>query len=297
MSNPLAIFEDLRDTYFRYLDSPFDLRYPDLVAERRALLDADGRLYRRPLIEPVPAYQLCGQTFSQAAQALLAPIWPRPTSRTCPRSFRRAFSRRHFRTDSRASCTPTSARSSRSRSSTGTMSWSRRERAPARRSASPADRRGARSRVSAGRRPASATAVGLVESLVHAGTRRRWAPRIPSGAREPDSRRPRTDPLSAERAGRGPARASPRRPGRRRRASVAPSASRWKPVLLRALHGTDARIRKPHLAATGRLRAELAEHIAMRSSSRELLPRASSRTWTAARCGRAGTCRTTRPTS
>ncbi len=78
MSNPLAIFEDLRDTYFRYLDSPFDLRYPDLVAERRALLDADGRLYRRPLIEPVPAYQLSGQTFSQAAQALLGPVWPQP---------------------------------------------------------------------------------------------------------------------------------------------------------------------------------------------------------------------------
>jgi ATP-dependent helicase YprA (DUF1998 family) len=78
MSNPLAIFEDLRDTYFRYLDSPFDLRYPDLVAERRTLLDADGRLYRRPLIEPVPAYQLCGQTFSQAARALLAPIWQQP---------------------------------------------------------------------------------------------------------------------------------------------------------------------------------------------------------------------------
>ena len=76
MSNPLGIFEDLRDTYFRYLDSPFDLRYPDLVAERRALLDVDGRLYRRPLIEPVPAYQLCGQTFSQAARSVLAPTWP-----------------------------------------------------------------------------------------------------------------------------------------------------------------------------------------------------------------------------
>lgn len=76
MSNSLAIFEDLRDTYFRYLDSPYDLRYPDLVAERRALLDVDGRLYRRPLIEPVPAYQLCGQTFSQAAQALLGSSWP-----------------------------------------------------------------------------------------------------------------------------------------------------------------------------------------------------------------------------
>lgn len=79
MSNPLAIFDDLRETYFRYLDSPFDLRYPDLVAERRALLDADGRLYRQPLIEPVPTYQFCGQTFSQAAQSLLGSIWPQST--------------------------------------------------------------------------------------------------------------------------------------------------------------------------------------------------------------------------
>ena len=75
MSNPIAIFENLRDTYLRYLDSPFDLRYPDLIAERRQLLDRDGRLYRRPLIEPVPAYQSSGQTFSQAAHALLGPTW------------------------------------------------------------------------------------------------------------------------------------------------------------------------------------------------------------------------------
>ena len=44
MSNPIAIFDELRDTYLRYLDSPFDLRYPDLIAERRQLLDKDGRL-------------------------------------------------------------------------------------------------------------------------------------------------------------------------------------------------------------------------------------------------------------
>lgn len=75
MSNPLAIFEDLRDTYLRYLDSPFDLRYPDLVAERRQLLDTDGRLYRRPLIEPVPAYQTCGQTFQQVAHSVLGASW------------------------------------------------------------------------------------------------------------------------------------------------------------------------------------------------------------------------------
>ncbi len=76
MSNPLAVFEGLRDTYLRYLDSPFDLRYPDLVTERRQLLDTDGRLYRYPLIEPVPAYQTCGQTFQQVAQTLLGASWP-----------------------------------------------------------------------------------------------------------------------------------------------------------------------------------------------------------------------------
>lgn len=74
MSNPIEIFENLRETYLRYLDSPFDLRYPDLVSERRRLLDADGRLYRRPLIEPVPAYQT-SEPFAQAAQTLLGPTW------------------------------------------------------------------------------------------------------------------------------------------------------------------------------------------------------------------------------
>ena len=73
--NPIAMFEGLRDIYFRYLDSPFDLRYPDLVAERRQLLDRDGRLYRYPLIEPVPAYQTSRQTFSQVAYAALGAHW------------------------------------------------------------------------------------------------------------------------------------------------------------------------------------------------------------------------------
>jgi DEAD/DEAH box helicase domain-containing protein len=75
MTNALTMFESLRDTYLRYLDSPFDLRYPDLVAERRQLLDVDGRLYRHPLIEPVPAYQFSGNTFPEAAQSLLGSAW------------------------------------------------------------------------------------------------------------------------------------------------------------------------------------------------------------------------------
>src|SRR5579885_1163250 len=76
MTDPIALFDQLREMYLRYLDSPFDLRYPDLVAERRTLLNADGRIFRQPLIEPVPAYQSCNRTFSAMAQSLLAGTWP-----------------------------------------------------------------------------------------------------------------------------------------------------------------------------------------------------------------------------
>jgi hypothetical protein len=75
MSNPLTLFDDLREMYLRYLDSPFDLRYPDLVAERRNLLNIDGRLFRQPLIEPIPAYQSSNNTFQGIAQSLLGPSW------------------------------------------------------------------------------------------------------------------------------------------------------------------------------------------------------------------------------
>lgn len=75
MSNPIRFFENLRDMYLRYLDSPFDLRYEDLSRERRELLDQDGRIYRYPLIEPVPAYKSSGQSFGQAAQDLLTGLW------------------------------------------------------------------------------------------------------------------------------------------------------------------------------------------------------------------------------
>ena len=75
MNNPLALFRNLRDLYLRYLDSPFDLRYGDLVRERRALLDRDGYLWREPLIEPVPAYPPCGRDFRGVAHDLLDASW------------------------------------------------------------------------------------------------------------------------------------------------------------------------------------------------------------------------------
>lgn len=76
MTNPRAVFNKLRGTYLRYLDSPFDLRYEPLVAERRDMLDRDGRLYREPLIEPVPPYVSSGRTFPAAAAEILSSAWP-----------------------------------------------------------------------------------------------------------------------------------------------------------------------------------------------------------------------------
>ncbi len=75
MNNPLALFRNLRDLYLRYLDSPFDLRYPDLVRERRELLDRDGYLWREPLIEPVPMYPSYNGNFRDMAHHVLDSTW------------------------------------------------------------------------------------------------------------------------------------------------------------------------------------------------------------------------------
>lgn len=76
MKNPISVFNSLREMYLRYLDSPFDLRYQDLVEERRRLIDQDGRIYRYPLIEAVPRYRKCEETLSQVFHMLLGPNWP-----------------------------------------------------------------------------------------------------------------------------------------------------------------------------------------------------------------------------
>jgi ATP-dependent helicase YprA (DUF1998 family) len=75
MRNPISLFNDLREMYLRYLDSPFDLRYPDLVKERRDLIDQNGRIYRYPLIEAVPVYEKCPEPFADVARSLLTTHW------------------------------------------------------------------------------------------------------------------------------------------------------------------------------------------------------------------------------
>ena len=60
MNDPFKTFDELRAAYLRYLDSPFRLRYPALMKERRQLLDQDRQLYRVPLFEPIVPYELSG---------------------------------------------------------------------------------------------------------------------------------------------------------------------------------------------------------------------------------------------
>lgn len=76
MNNPIQLFDLLRQMYLRYLDSPFDVRYPDLVAERRRLLDEDGRIFREPLIEPVPLYERDQRAFRDFARDVLGNSLP-----------------------------------------------------------------------------------------------------------------------------------------------------------------------------------------------------------------------------
>ena len=70
MNDPFDVFEEIRDIYKRYLNSPFRLRCPSLMRERMALLDRDGALYRRPLFEPIAPYLQVEEDVRGAAQRL-----------------------------------------------------------------------------------------------------------------------------------------------------------------------------------------------------------------------------------
>ena len=66
MTDPFKTFNELREAYLRYLDSPFRLRYQALMEERRQLLDQDRQLYRVPLFEPIVPYELSGLSIHAA---------------------------------------------------------------------------------------------------------------------------------------------------------------------------------------------------------------------------------------
>src|SRR5262245_3921888 len=71
MTRPLQTFSSLRNAYLRYFDSPFDLRFDELVQERRQILNRDSVLFREPLFEPQPPYVGSGLTIRPAVQSVL----------------------------------------------------------------------------------------------------------------------------------------------------------------------------------------------------------------------------------
>lgn len=62
-------FEHLREAYFRYYDTPFGLADERLQAERRALLDRDGGVFRLPLLELRPEYESAGRSLRDSVAA------------------------------------------------------------------------------------------------------------------------------------------------------------------------------------------------------------------------------------
>ncbi len=56
--------------YQIYYETPFALRDGGIAAERRALLNAEGNVYREPFIEPMPRFKPSGKTVIQACQQL-----------------------------------------------------------------------------------------------------------------------------------------------------------------------------------------------------------------------------------
>ena len=70
MKDPFKLFNALRSSYVRYLNSPFRLRYQTLMDEREDLLDQDRQLYREPLFEAMPPYISSGQSANPIAHEI-----------------------------------------------------------------------------------------------------------------------------------------------------------------------------------------------------------------------------------
>nr|WP_240963246.1 DEAD/DEAH box helicase [Antrihabitans stalactiti] len=62
----IGTFEALREAFFRYYDSPFGLADERLQNERRDLFDRPGGIYRRPLIEVRPQYQIATSSLAES---------------------------------------------------------------------------------------------------------------------------------------------------------------------------------------------------------------------------------------
>jgi DEAD/DEAH box helicase domain-containing protein len=67
-TTPTAVYQEIRDAYLRYVDTAYWLRSPDLMAERRALLEQGSALFTDPLLEPVLPYDADDDLLETATQ-------------------------------------------------------------------------------------------------------------------------------------------------------------------------------------------------------------------------------------
>lgn len=56
MKDPIGSFETIKENFIRYVETAFGTKFTGLEAERRALLNHDKVLYRKPWVEPLPDY-------------------------------------------------------------------------------------------------------------------------------------------------------------------------------------------------------------------------------------------------
>src|SRR5690606_40475259 len=69
----LETFDRLRDSLFRYYDTPFGLANEELQRKRRDLLNQDGVAWRRPLLEVRPQYVSSGLPIADSVAEAGAP--------------------------------------------------------------------------------------------------------------------------------------------------------------------------------------------------------------------------------
>ncbi|MBS1966289.1 MAG: DEAD/DEAH box helicase [Chloroflexi bacterium SZAS-1] len=70
MNDPYQLFEQLCESYGRYYESAFDVRDDAIARERRAMLMAEGVLFREPYVELMPRYVSSERTVAQAVGEL-----------------------------------------------------------------------------------------------------------------------------------------------------------------------------------------------------------------------------------
>jgi DEAD/DEAH box helicase domain-containing protein len=70
MDDILGIFNNMKEVYMKYLDSPFALGDERLSSERRSLLEEEGTIYQYPYIESLPPYESSEKNIIEACKSV-----------------------------------------------------------------------------------------------------------------------------------------------------------------------------------------------------------------------------------